>query len=73
MARVSMFLIIVALIGGTVGCAPAPLVQYSLTISSTEGGSVTVPGECTFTYNEGEKVNLAVKPDEGYQFCQLDW
>jgi hypothetical protein len=44
------------------------ITEYDLTISSTEGGSVTMPGEGTFTYDEGEKVNLAAIPDEGYQF-----
>jgi hypothetical protein len=71
MARVSIFLIIVALIGGTMGCTPTPSAQYNLTISSTEGGMVTTPGEGVFTYNEGEKVNLAAIPDEGYRF--VNW
>jgi hypothetical protein len=42
--------------------------QYELTISSTEGGSVTVPGEGTFTYDEGTVVNLVAEPQEGYRF-----
>jgi len=42
--------------------------QYDLTISSMEGGSVTTPGEGTFTYNAAEVVNLEASPDEGYQF-----
>jgi hypothetical protein len=57
-----------ALSVGLIGCGGEQIREYSLTISSTEGGSVTAPGEGTFTYNEGEKVNLAAKPDEGYQF-----
>jgi hypothetical protein len=68
MARVSIFLIIVALIGGTMGCAPAPTSQYDLTISSTEGGSVTAPGEGTFRYVEGEVVELVAEAEEGYRF-----
>ena len=67
MARVSTFLIIVALIGGTVGCAPA---RYELTISSTEGGSVTNPGEGIYAYDAGTKVNLVAVADEGYQFAR---
>jgi len=69
MERVSIFLIVVALIGSTIGCAPAPTAQYDLTISTTEGGLVTTPGEGTFTYDEGEKVNLTATPNEGYQFA----
>jgi hypothetical protein len=46
-------------------------VQYDLTTFSTEGGSVTEPGEGVFTYEEGEVVDLVAIPDEGYQF--VDW
>jgi hypothetical protein len=42
--------------------------QYSLTISSTVGGSVTTPGEGTFSYDGGMAVNLVATPDSGYQF-----
>ncbi|MGB6873321.1 MAG: GLUG motif-containing protein [Dehalococcoidia bacterium] len=68
MVRVSIFLIAVALIGGMVGCAP---VQYDLTVSGTEGGEVTTPGEGTFTYNKGTAVNLVAEPEEGYRF--VNW
>ena len=44
--------------------------QYDLTISSTEGGSVTEPGEDTFTYNEGEVVDLIAEAAEGYRFVE---
>jgi len=44
---------------------------YNLTISSTAGGSVTVPGEDTFPYEEGTVVNLVAEHDEGYQF--VNW
>jgi uncharacterized repeat protein (TIGR02543 family) len=73
MARVSIFLIIVALIGGTIGCAPTPTSQYNITIANTEGGSVTTPGQGTasFAYDEGEVVNLVAEPDEGY--CFVNW
>jgi hypothetical protein len=43
-------------------------VQYQLTLSSTEGGSVITPGEGTFTYNAGKVVNIAVKAEKGYSF-----
>jgi len=71
MARVSIFFIVIALIGGTMGCAPAPTSQYDLTISSTEGGEVTNPGEGTSTYYEGTVVNLVAEAEEGYQF--VNW
>jgi len=43
-------------------------VLHDLTTSSTAGGSVTDPGEDTFTYDEGSVVDLVVTPDEGYRF-----
>ena len=42
--------------------------EYSVTISSTTGGSVTVPGEGTFTYDEGTIVSLVATPATGHQF-----
>jgi hypothetical protein len=68
MKKFSTFVITVALIVGLVGCAG---VVYDLTISSTEGGEVTTPGEETFTYGEGEVVNLEAIPDAGYRF--VNW
>ena len=64
---------VLALSGGLVGCTTEvpEMTEHTLTISSTEGGSVTTPGEGTFTYDAGEVVNLAAKPDEGYQF--VNW
>jgi hypothetical protein len=46
-------------------------VKYSLATSSTTGGSVAMPGDGTFAYNEGVVVNLVAKSDEGYRF--VDW
>jgi hypothetical protein len=43
---------------------------YDLTTSSTEGGSVTEPGEDTFTYDEGTVVNLVADADENYRFVE---
>jgi len=68
LARGCIFLITVALIAGMAGCAPA---QYDLTVSGTEGGEVTTPGEGTFTYNKGTAVNLVAEPEEGYRF--VNW
>ena len=64
--RASIFLITVALIVGMVGCGGGP---YELTISSNEGGTVTTPGEGTFTYDAGTVVNLVATPDAGYRFA----
>jgi hypothetical protein len=44
---------------------------YSLTTSSTEGGSVTTPGEGIFVYAANTTVDLVAEPDEHYQF--LSW
>ncbi len=45
--------------------------QYDLTISSTAGGSITTPGEGTFTYDKGTVVNLVAEVEEGYHF--VNW
>jgi hypothetical protein len=45
------------------------LAQHNLTISSTTGGSVTNPGEGTFTYDQETGINLVAKAEEGYQFA----
>jgi len=51
--------------------AAIPPVRYNLTTSSTSGGSVTVPGEATFTYDEGTLVDLVATPDAFHQF--VNW
>jgi hypothetical protein len=43
----------------------------TLTISSTAGGSVTTPGEGTFTYDAGTVVDLVATPATGYGF--VNW
>lgn len=48
-----------------------PAVQFELTVSSTAGGSVTTPGEGTFTYDEGEVASLVAQGREGYLF--VNW
>ncbi len=47
---------------------PLPPAELSLTVSSTAGGSVTVPGEGVFNYEEGTAVSLVATPDSGYYF-----
>jgi len=55
----------------TANFAVIPPVQYSLTIFSTSGGSVTTPGEGIFTRNAGTVVNLVATPAGGYRF--VNW
>jgi len=45
---------------------PDPLVQ--LTISSAAGGAVTTPGEGTFYYDLGTRVNLVTEAESNYRF-----
>jgi len=45
--------------------------RYNLTISSTSGGNVTMPGEGMFTYNASQVVNLTATPDANYDF--VNW
>jgi len=47
------------------------VVKYTLTISSTSGGSVTTPDEGVSTYNAGMVVRLVTKPEKGYRF--VNW
>jgi hypothetical protein len=68
---VCTFLITVALIAGIVGCEPTLAQQYDLTIASTAGGSVTMPGEGVFSCDICVVVNLVATPSSGYQF--VNW
>ncbi len=70
LARGSILLVMIAFIASIGGCTSS-LTEYDLTVSSTEGGSVTSPGEGTFTYDEATAVNLAAEADEGYHF--VNW
>ena len=65
-AAVGTFLTVAALMVGITACDGD---TYQLTISSTSGGSVTTPGEGTFTYEAGTVVQLAAMSYDGYQFC----
>lgn len=69
LAMVSIFLIVVVLVAGIAGCGATP-VQYTLTIASTTGGSVTDPGEEAFTYTAGATVSLVAEAEEGYYFAR---
>jgi hypothetical protein len=67
--RASIFLITAALVWAMIGCdgTDGPT-AYELTISSTGGGNVTIPGEGNFTCGEGTSHVLLATPDEGYRF-----
>jgi hypothetical protein len=43
--------------------------KCNLTISSTEGGSVTTPGEGTYAYYEGTVVSLVAEAQQGYHLA----
>jgi hypothetical protein len=63
--------VVLALSVGLISCGGEEvpeITEYNLVISSTEGGSVTTPGEGTFTYDEGTDVNLVAMANEGYIF-----
>ena len=70
----TLLVIMLALSVGLTGCGGVPAItEYTLTISSTEGGSVTTPGEGTgsFSFDEGTTVNLVAEADAGYHF--VNW
>ncbi|MEF8874233.1 MAG: LamG-like jellyroll fold domain-containing protein [Candidatus Thermoplasmatota archaeon] len=45
-------------------------IEYGLTIESTEGGEVAVPGEGTFEYEHGEVVELEAAAHDDYRFVE---
>lgn len=66
MARLAIFLITAVLAVAIIACDGSE--SYELSISSTSGGSVTKPGEGTFTYDAGTVVELVATPGDGYGF-----
>jgi hypothetical protein len=48
---------------------PDPVGQRSLRLSSTAGGRVTVPGEGTFMYEDGDFVRLQAQAHPGFVFA----
>jgi hypothetical protein len=59
---------------GLIGCTGEyvpEIWEYSLVISTAEGGDVTTPGRGTFTHYAGEVVSLAALADDGY--CFASW
>ena len=49
--------------------ATCPTGERDLTVDSTDGGTVTDPGEGTFTYDVGATVDLVAEAEEGYEFA----
>jgi hypothetical protein len=68
MRGIGTILIAAVVVVGLAGCA-ATLNQYTLTITSTEGGQVVAPGERAFAYYEGEEVSLTAVAENGYRFA----
>ena len=69
---VSLITVLLCMVlGNSIACT-TPVTEYVLTISSTEGGSVTTPGEGKYPYCEeqGDRVNLVATPDPGYLFAE---
>jgi len=46
---------------------PAPT-QYTLTVTASEGGSVSP--EATGTYDEGTTITISATPDNGFEFAR---
>lgn len=49
---------------------PQPAVRHTLRISSSSGGSVTMPGEGVFEYDAGTVVTLVATPTSCYEFAK---
>ena len=73
MKKISILLITITLIAGMIGSGGnvGGSETYTLSINSTPGGSVTEPGEGTFTYDQGTVINLKAEAEEGYRF--INW
>ena len=69
MSRFGLVLIILALIAAMAGCGGiGGTVRYTVSISSTSGGTVTDPGEGVFRYPKGTEVTLVARADPGFHF-----
>jgi Divergent InlB B-repeat domain len=68
----SIAILLFMVLGNCIGCTGGGgTAEYTLTITSTAGGTVTTPGEGTYTYNASQVVNLTATPDNGYRF--VNW
>ena len=48
---------------------PSAPTQYTLTVTASEGGTVSTEGG---TYDEGTEVTVTATPDDGYEFIEWD-
>lgn len=64
----SIFLLLMVLVIGMVGCQPGFTAQYTISVSSATGGTVTMPGEGVFRYPAGAVIDLVAVADRGYEF-----
>jgi hypothetical protein len=69
MRKLGLVLLGVALVVGMAGCFTPFRVLYQLTISNSEGGKVTAPGEGIFNYWEGTVIDLVAEAEDGYLFA----
>lgn len=68
---VALIALVVCIGFGFKASCTAPATEWRLTISSTEGGSVGIPGEGMFWYDDGQAVVLSARPAPGYRF--VNW
>lgn len=69
MKRAVIFLSLMTLVIGLMSCQPSAPLEYSLSISSSPGGTVAHPGTGDFIYPRGTVVVLKAEPGDGYQFA----
>jgi len=72
MKRVSILLITLALVAGTLGCGPTPPVEYGLTMAVNPAGNGTATDLTDSSpYPAGAAVNIEAVAAEGYRF--VNW
>ena len=64
----SIIILLFIVLGNSIGCTTPTTTNYTLTMSSTTGGSVT-PAVGAHTYASGTVVNLTATADAGYRFA----
>jgi alpha-tubulin suppressor-like RCC1 family protein len=72
MGRTALAIIGCLLLAGLTspGCTTEVGHEFTLSVSSTAGGSVIAPGESTSSYDAGEVVDLVAEARAGYQFVE---
>jgi hypothetical protein len=68
---VSVTILLCLVLGNSACNNITPPTQYTLTITSTEGGDVTTPGAGTHTYNATQVVDLVATAEADYHF--VNW